>query len=176
MRLRSHSLAMPFAALLAAGAACASYAAYAADETAPVLDTPAQAYVRKLPAEKRPDPVQKVITVSPTDSVMAPKRRGTKVLADAPETTQRIEEIRVYSYRDPADYITPEKSPLLQMRDQLDRVRRPTPADRMHTILCVVGFCGGTPEEISAEDRKDIRMRRTTLELGLDQAGGGPLQ
>ena len=140
------------------------------------LDTPAQAYVRKLPVEKPADPAKKNLAPSPSDSVMQPKRRGTKLLSETPETAQRIDEIVIYSYRDPADYITPEKAPLLQMRDQLDRVHRATPAERAHSLLCMLGLCGGIPTEVPLEDRKDTRLQRTTLELSLDQAGRGPLQ
>lgn len=103
---------------------------------------------------------------------MKPKRLGTALK----EESQRLDEIRVYSYRHPEDYITPQKSALLQMRDRLDRMHRSTPAETVQGALCLIGLCAYVPEEISAEARNDARMLRSSLQLEQSVGGRGPLQ
>ncbi len=147
----------------------------AAGATAPVkspiaLDTPAQVYFKQI----KPAPVSATtnqlrnLTMPQLDTITKLKKLS---IANA-GAVQRLDEIRVYSYVQPEDFMTPEKNPLMQMRDRLDRLRRPTPADQVHTALCMLGFCGGIPEEISAENRASDRARNAAV----DGTNAGPLQ
>ncbi|MBI3715597.1 MAG: hypothetical protein HY255_06355 [Betaproteobacteria bacterium] len=153
-----------WAMLGAAGGVCA-------EETKPVvLETPAQTYYKKLPRDEAPTQAQRNLVVAADESVKQPKRRSTA----QNEEPQRIEEFRIYSYRHPEDYVTPQKTPLLQMRDQLAGVHRSTPAEKVQGALCLIGLCGGIPPEISAEARNDARMVRSTLQLQAMGGSNGP--
>ncbi len=158
------------AVALLAGASAVS----AADATtgAATLDTPAQAYYRQAKPAFQPTEtsLQQKLDLVPKESVTKPK----SLTARKPEAVQRLDEIRIYSYAQPEDYITPEKSPLLQMRDRLSSVHRTTPAEHVHNTLCMLGFCGGIPEEVSMEERREQRMRRNVMDSA--QSSGGPLQ
>ena len=148
----------------AAGSLCA-------EEPAPVvLETAAQTYYKKLPRDAAPTQAQRNIVVAADESVKEPKRRSTALK----EEPQRIEEFRIYSYQHPEDYITPQKTPLLQMRDQLSGVHRSTPAEKVQGALCLIGLCGGVPREISPEERSEARNVRSTLQLQSMGGSSGP--
>jgi len=153
-----------WAMLGAAGSPCA-------EETAPVvLETAAQTYFKKLPRDAAPTQAQRNLAVAVDESVKEPKKRSVA----QKEAPQRIEEFRIYSYRDPEDYITPQKAPLLAMRDRLDGVHRSTPAEKVQGALCLIGLCGGVPPEISPEARNDARMVRSTVQLQAMGGSSGP--
>ena len=119
------------------------------------LDTPAQSFIRKLPADALKEP---------------PKRRFNSGDYVNPRVAIVLDEIRVYGQIEPEDF-TRKKSPLAQFRERLEKDRPMTPAEKVKLALCFIGLCGGVPVELSPEDRAEARLSQTTTQLNAQFRG-----
>jgi hypothetical protein len=81
------------------------------------------------------------------------------------ETVTRLDEITVYGYMEPEDYIAPKKAPIMQFRDRLERDRPMTPWEKIKIPLCFIGLCGGIPREPSLDERIEARTSQSTTQL-----------
>jgi hypothetical protein len=118
------------------------------------LDTPAQSATKKLPRH--------LLSAKPRRFSEAEKTRI--------ETVTRLDEITVYGYVEPEDYVAPKKAPVMQLRDRLDRDRPMTPWEKIRLPLCLIGLCGmygpdGLPREPSLDERSEARINQSTTQL-----------
>jgi hypothetical protein len=118
------------------------------------LDTPAQTAAKKLPKQ--------LLSTKPQRFSEADKARV--------ETVTRLDEIIVYGYVEPEDYVAPKKAPIMQLRDRLERDRPMTPWEKIRIPLCLVGLCSnygpdGIPREPGLDERSEARTNQSTTQL-----------
>ena len=118
------------------------------------LDTPAQTTAKKLPED--------FVNVKPQRFSEADKTRV--------DTVTRLDEILVYGYVDPEDYVGQKKTPVMQFRERLERDRPMTPKEKAQLALCLIGLCGiygpdGIPREPSLAERSEARIHQSTTQL-----------
>ena len=118
------------------------------------LDTPAQTAAKKLPED--------FVNVKPQRFSEADKTRV--------DTVTRLDEILVYGYVDPEDYVGEKKTPVMQFRERLERDRPMTPKEKARLALCLIGLCGiygpdGIPREPSLAERSEARIHQSTTQL-----------
>ena len=118
------------------------------------LDTPAQTAAKKLPKH--------LLNARPQRFSEADKTRV--------EAITRLDEIIVYGYVEPEDYVAPKKAPIMQLRDRLERDRPMTPWEKIRIPLCLVGLCSnygpdGIPREPSLDERSEARNNQSTTQL-----------
>ena len=121
-----------------------------------LLDTQAQAAVRKLPRE--------VVNAPP------PRRFATRDSRnDEISSAVQMEEIRVYGQVDPEDYAR-RNTNLQQFHSRLENDRPTTPKEKTKMLLCFIGLCAnygpdGLPREPSLDERSEARTNLTTTQL-----------
>ena len=118
------------------------------------LDTPAQTAAKKLPED--------FVNVKPQRFSEADKTRV--------DTVTRLDEILVYGYVDPEDYVGQKKTPVMQFRDRLERDRPMTTKEKARLAICLIGLCGiygpdGIPREPSLAERSEARIHQSTTQL-----------
>ena len=123
-------------------------------ESVKSLDTPAQSAAKKLPRH--------LLNATPPPFSSADKSRI--------DAITRLDEITVYGYVEPEDYVAPKKAAMVQFRNQLDRDRPMTPWEKLRLPLCLVGLCAnygpdGIPREPSLDERNEARINQSTAQL-----------
>ena len=123
-------------------------------ESGKSLETPAQAAAKKLPRH--------LLNATPQRFSAADKSRI--------DAITRLDEITVYGYIEPEDYVAPKKAAMMQFRDQLERDRPMTPWEKIRLPLCLVGLCAnygpdGIPREPSLDERNKARINQSTTQL-----------
>lgn len=118
------------------------------------LDTPAKTAAKRLPKH--------LLNAKPQRFSAADKTRV--------EAVTRLDEITVYGYVEPEDYVAPKKASIVQLRDRLERDRPMTPWEKIRIPLCLVGLCGnygpdGIPREPGLDERSEARTNQSTTQL-----------